>query len=162
MAISKMNPDAIVSEIQINALPQQVFDALVKPEQVVQWWGQKGIYQCTEFHSDLRVGGKWSSIGLDGHGQKFEIAGEYLEVDPPRVLASTWIATWTGDAETTIRWELEPTKQGTLVRIRHSGFAKHPELAQSYRGWPRMLGWLQSLLERGETVDARKPATWNG
>jgi hypothetical protein len=62
--------------------------------------------------------------------------------------------------KTTVRWELEPANQGTLVRIRHSGLAAHPEIAKSYKGWPRMLGWMQALLERGETIDDRKPAAW--
>lgn len=155
------NADEIVSEIRIAAPPERVFQALVDPAQVVQWWGQAGIYRCTKFESDLRVGGAWRSIGVDGNGRPFEISGEYLEVDPPRVLSSTWAATWTGDAKTKVRWELEPTGDGTLVKIRHSGFAAHPELTQAYRGWPRMLGWLQALVERGETVERRKPAAWD-
>ena len=59
--------------------------------------------------------------------------------------------------KTTVRWELEPTGKGTLVKIRHSGLAAHPELAKSYRGWPRMLGWLQVFIEKGETVKMRAP-----
>ena len=78
----------------------------------------------------------------------------------PRLLVSTWLASWTGDIQTTLRWELEPARQGTLLRLRHSGLAAHPELSQSYRGWPRMLGWLQAFLERGETVHDRPPANW--
>jgi uncharacterized protein YndB with AHSA1/START domain len=161
MATSNVTPDAeaIVSEIHIAALPERVFEALIDPRQVVEWWGQIGIYRCTEFQSDLRVGGKWRNSRLDGQGHKLEISGEYLEVDPPRLLVQSWVATWTGSARTTVRWELEATGQGTLVRICHSGFAAHPELATSYRGWPRMLGWLQALLERGETVDDRKPVS---
>ena len=163
MAAPQQTPDSdeIVSEIRIAAPPDRVFQALVDPLQVVQWWGQAGIYRCTKFESDLRVGGTWRSIGVDGSGRQFEIAGEYLEVDPPRLLSSTWLATWTGDVKTRVRWELEPAENGTLVRIRHSGFAAHPEIAQAYRRWPRMLGWLQSLLERGETVEQRKPAAWS-
>jgi uncharacterized protein YndB with AHSA1/START domain len=151
------NSDEIVSEIWIAAPRERIFQALVDPLQVVQWWGQAGIYRCTKSESDLRVGGAWRSIGLDGSGREFEITGEYLEVDPPRLLSSTWIATWTGNAKTKIRWELEPAEKGTLVRIRHSGVATHPEIAQAYRGWPRMLGWL----ERGETVEQRKVASWS-
>lgn len=159
MATSKPTPDAdeIVSEIFIAAPPERVFQALVDPAQVVRWWGQSGVYRCTEFHSDLRPAGKWASAGLDGQGKRFETSGEYLEVDPPRLLVQTWVATWTGDIKTTVRWELAPVKDGTLVRIRHSGLAAHPEIAQSYRGWPRMLGWLQALVERGEAIDDRKP-----
>ena len=155
------NADEIVSEIQIAAPPRRVFQALVDPAQVVRWWGQTGIYRCTEFESDLRPGGKWRTAGVSGDGRAFEAAGEYLEIDPPRLLVHSWVASWTGDVKTTVRWELEPVKQGTLVRIRHSGLAAHPELAGSYSGWPRLLGWLQALLERGETVDDRKPASWS-
>jgi uncharacterized protein YndB with AHSA1/START domain len=160
MAISKVTPDAdaIVSEIHIAVSPERVFQALVDPKQVVQWWGQAGVYCCREFHSDLRAGGRWRSAGVDGQGHSFEVFGEYLETDPQRLLVHTWVASWTGDVKTTVRWELEHTKEGTLVRIRHSGLAAHPEAAQSCRGWPRMLGWLQALLERGETVDNRKAA----
>jgi uncharacterized protein YndB with AHSA1/START domain len=163
MAAPQQNPDAdeIVSEIRIAAPPERVFQALVDPAQVVQWWGQAGIYRCTKFESDLRVGGAWRSIGVDGNGRPFEISGEYLEIEPPWLVSSTWVATWTGDANTKVRWELERSGNETLVRIRHSGFAAHPELTQAYRGWPRMLGWLQALLERGETVEQRKPAAWS-
>jgi uncharacterized protein YndB with AHSA1/START domain len=161
MATSKITPDsdAIVSEIHITAPPERVFEALVDPQQIVKWWGQAGVYRCTEWHSDLRVGGKWRSSGLDGEGHKFEVNGEYLEIAPPRLLVYSWVASWTGPVKTYIRWELEPASQGTLVRITHSGLANHPEVAKNYRGWPRMLGWLQALLERGETVDDRKPVS---
>lgn len=153
------NTDEIVAEIHIAAPPERVFQALTDPAQVPQWWGEAGIYRCTKFESDLRVGGKWRAIGIDGGGRNFEISGTYIEIDPPRVLASTWVATWTGAIETRVRWELAPASRGTHVKIRHCGIAAHPELAQSYRGWPRMLGWLQALLERGETVEQRKPAS---
>ena len=162
MATSKSTPEAdeIVSEISISAPPERVFQALVDPTQVVKWWGQTGVYRCTEFESDLRPGGKWRSAGPDGRGNRFEIFGEYIEVNPPKLLVQSWQATWTGDVKTTVRWELEATDDGTLVRIRHNGFAAHPELAQAYRGWPWMLGWLQALVERGETIDDRKVASW--
>src|ERR1700751_5676687 len=126
------NADEIVCEIHVDAPTERVFQALVDPSQVVQWWGQTGIYRCTKFESDLRVGGAWRTMGLDGNGQPFEVTGRYLEVDLPRLLSSTWVATWTGNIETKVRWELEPSGNGTLVRIRHSGFAAHPELAQAY------------------------------
>jgi uncharacterized protein YndB with AHSA1/START domain len=161
VATSKVTPNAdeIVSEIHIAAQPGRVFQALVDREQVVQWWGQRGVYRCTQFDADLRTGGRWRSAGVGPDGGSFEATGEYLEIDPPRLLVYTWMASWTGDVKTKVRWELEPTKQGTLVRIRHSGLAAHPEMANSYRGWPRMLGWLQAFLERGETVDSRMPVS---
>jgi uncharacterized protein YndB with AHSA1/START domain len=148
--------DIIISEIHIAATPDRVFQALVIPDQVMAWWGQEGVYQCNEFTSDLRPGGKWRSAGVGPDGGPFEVKGEYLEVDPPRLLIHTWIASWTGNVQTTVRWELQATQAGTLLRIRHSGLAAHPESAQSYRGWPRMLGWIKALLEKGETVATRR------
>lgn len=158
MATSKVTPDgdAIVSEIHIAASPDRVFQALVDPQQVPQWWGQGGVYRCTKFHADLRVGGKWLCGGIGPDGGNFEIVGEYLEINPPHLLVYTWVASWTGDVKTTVRWELESANKGTLLRIRHSGLAAHPQAARSYRGWPRMLGWLQAFLDRGETVAERK------
>jgi uncharacterized protein YndB with AHSA1/START domain len=148
--------DTIVSEIQIAAHPERVFQALVDPQQVVQWWGQTNVYRCMEFSADLRAGGRWRSAGVGPDGGNFEVTGEILEIAPPHLLVYTWVASWTGSVKTTVRWELTPTDRGTLVRIRHSGLAAHPEIAQSYRGWPRMLGWLQTFLEKGETVDKRR------
>ena len=158
MVTSRITPDndTLISEIEIAAPPERVFQALIDPRQVLSWWGQAGMYRVTEFASDARIGGKWQSCGTSTDGTSFRVLGEYLEVDPPRALTYTWTASWTGDARTTVRWELEPTSRGTLVRIRHSGLAGRPELAQSYRGWAMILGWFQAYLEKGETIESRK------
>ncbi len=160
MATSQFTPDAdaIVAEIHIAAPPERVFQALVDPQQVLKWWGQRGVYRSTEFHNDLRPGGKWRTAGVNAEGRDFEASGEYLEIDSPRLLVYSWVASWTGDAKTTVCWELHPDKKGTLVRLRHYGLSAYPELAKSYSGWPRMLGWLQAYVERGQTVDDRNPA----
>jgi uncharacterized protein YndB with AHSA1/START domain len=157
LATMRVSPDqdAIVCEIEIGVAPERVFQALIDPRQVLQWWGQASVYRCTEFAGDVRPGGKWRSAGTGPDGRAFQITGTYLEVDPPRSLVPTWVASWTGDAETTVRWELEPTATGTTLRLRHYGLAAHPGIGESYRGWPRMLGWIQALLARGETVERR-------
>ncbi len=105
---TRMTPDAdeIVSEIHIAARPECVFEALVDPRQVVQWWGQDGIYRSTDFAVDLRVGGKWRIGGIGADGGKFEVSGEIVEIERPRLLVYTRMATWTGAAKTTVRWEL--------------------------------------------------------
>lgn len=160
MAQLQLTPDkdAILSEIHILASPERVFQALTDPKDVLQWWGHVGMYRCTDFHGDIRAGGKWRSAGTGPDGKNFEVTGEYVEVDPPRVLAYTWVASWTGDAKTTVRWELEPASGGTLLKIRHSGLASDPKLSESYQGWRMILGWIQAYIEQGETVDSRKTA----
>ncbi len=160
----------IVGEIFIAAPPARVFEAITDPHQMPQWWGQPGIHRVTGWKGDLRPGGKWSSTGVNADGSPFTIEGEYLEVDPPRLLVHTWIPSWTGPLKTVVRWELEPqivhglhprgprkAGTGTLMKIRQEGFAGAPAaLAGHAEGWKRVLGWLHGFLERGETVDARQ------
>lgn len=113
MATSKLTPDrdAIVAEIHIAAPPGRVFQALVDPQQVLKWWGQQGVYRSTGFQSDLRRGGKWRAAGVNAEGGNFEVSGEYLEIEAPHLLVYSWVASWTGDAKTTVRWELHPTRR---------------------------------------------------
>lgn len=77
--------DSIVTEIYIDAPPEDVFRAIVDPELVTKWWGGRGAgqsFHCTHFECDLRLGGKWRSTGIDAKGGTFEATGEYVEVDP--------------------------------------------------------------------------------
>jgi hypothetical protein len=46
---------------------------------------------------------------------------------------------------------------GTLVKLRHEGFASLPRAAAEHgEGWKRVMGWLTAYLETAETVDMRK------
>jgi uncharacterized protein YndB with AHSA1/START domain len=173
MATSQVLPDndVVVAEIFIAAPPARVFEAITDPKQTAQWWGQKGMYRLTETSGDVRVGGKWRSAGIGNDGKPFHVEGEYLEIDPPRLLVHTWNPSYQNIGNTIVRWELEPRDvhglqhagparlgTGTLVRVRHSGFAGNLESARSHgEGWKRVLGWMQAFVERGETTETRKP-----
>jgi uncharacterized protein YndB with AHSA1/START domain len=164
--------DAVIAEIFIAAPPERVFQAITDASQAPRWWGQQGMYRITEWTGDVRPGGKWSSVGVGADGSSFRVEGEYLEVDPPRLLVHTWVASWTGTLKTTVRWELEPRDvhglqgrgpqrmgTGTMVKLHHTGFAGVPKAALGHgEGWKRVLGWMQAFLEKGETVDTRKEA----
>jgi len=172
MATMTVNPaqDTVTGEIFIAAPPERVFQAITDPKQAPLWWGQQGMYRITEWTGDVRPGGKWSSAGVGGDGKEFRVDGEYLEVDPPRLLVHTWNKSWGEPLTTIVRWELEPrgvhnlqhngprkVGTGTVVRIRHEGFTGAPEAACEHaRGWTRVLGWMQAYVETGETVDTRK------
>jgi len=172
MSTASVSPqqNTVVAEIFIAAPPQRVFEAITDPKQMPLWWGQEGLYRITEWKGDIRVGGKWSSVGAGADGTAFRVAGEYLEVDPPRLLVHTWIASWSGELKTVVRWQLEeqpvhglqakgPQKvgTGTLVRVTQEGFGANDKAAFEHaQGWKRVLAWVQGFLERGETAESRK------
>lgn len=174
MATSAISPDqdVVTAEIFIAAPPERVFQALTDPTQPPKWWGRGGAYRITEYSGDLRVGGKWRSVGNAVDGTTFSVQGEYLEIDPPRRLVYTWISSYMGPQQTTVHWELEPREvhglqsrgpqkmgTGTMVKIRHEGFAQAPKgaAADHSQGWSRVLGWLQVFVEEGKTVEMRSP-----
>ena len=174
MATSAVTPDndAVVAEVFIAAPPERVFQAITDPKQMPLWWGQQGLYRVTEFKADVRPGGKWQSDGVGADGTSFRVEGEYLEVDRPHLLVHTWISSYAGQLKTVVRWELEAREMrglqhqgpqrigtGTFVKIRHEGFAGMPEQAKSHgKGWLRVLGWMQTFVEEGKTIDTRNIA----
>jgi len=171
MATSQVLPDndTVVAEIFVAAPPARVFEAITDPRQMAQWWGQKGLYTLTEASADFRVGGKWRNAGVSADGKPFHVEGEYLEIDPPTLVVHTWNPSYRSLPETIVRWELEPRDvhglhhsspsrlgTGTVVRIRHSGFAGDLESAKAHsEGWKRVLGWMRAFAEKLETVETR-------
>jgi uncharacterized protein YndB with AHSA1/START domain len=148
--------DVVTAEIFIAAPRERVFQAITDPQQAVRWWGQEGKYRLSEFHMDVRVGGKWSCSGFSATmGGPITVHGEFLEVDPPRQLAYTWTSSWM-PVSTEVRWELEAQASGTLLKLTHTGFAGNAEQAKNHSlGWAAVITWLQSFVEKGETVETR-------
>jgi uncharacterized protein YndB with AHSA1/START domain len=80
-----------------------------------------------------------------GFGRPFDVRGEYWTVEPPHVVAFTWLPDWQRNpTETLVRFDL--SEEGiTTVRLTHSGLT--PEGARAHEGWPRILIWLQRYVE---------------
>ena len=153
--------DAVSSEIEINAPPERVFEALTDPRQLFAWWGKEPTVELSFFEMDGRPGGKWrfsckpapgASHGEVGDQlrklglQAFEAHGEVLEYVRPKLLVWSWLANWHEHPEhpTVVRWDLSPTKTGTLVRVTHSGLAQEPISRKDYgSGWQGVLRLLQ-------------------
>jgi uncharacterized protein YndB with AHSA1/START domain len=141
----------------IAAPPDVVFRALTDPKQLAQWWGAPGMYETERWEVDLRPGGKWVSHikGKEGDamgprdGAEQLVRGEYITVDPPRLLEYTWSPSWDGFAVTTVRCEIEPTPTGSRLTLVHSGFAGRPEMVTAHsEGWVRVLGWFSSWIAK--------------
>jgi uncharacterized protein YndB with AHSA1/START domain len=159
VATTRITPDqdAIVSEVDIAASPESVFQALITRDQAMKW-GSGGNFEMTVWEMDARPGGKWQFISHekgvanpDGSPREFEHHGKVLEVDPPRTLAYTWFASWHENVtqETVVRWELTPTSTGTRVKVTHSGLAQMPSTRAGYsQGWPGLVAAFKNFLEK--------------
>jgi uncharacterized protein YndB with AHSA1/START domain len=142
--------DTIVTEIDIAAPADRVFQGICDPETV-----RRRAPYLTVFDMDLRVGGKWRmevkmpkphrGVSLVKHD------GEILQIDPPRLLVYTWFANFHSDPKhrSIVRWELTPTKSGTHVKVTHSGLASEPAACKDYAGgWPGVLEELKTFAEK--------------
>ena len=147
--------DAIVSEIQIAAPAERVFQALTDEVQLCRWFSSP---ECPAkyWRMDARLGGRYGYATDRGsfevnNVREFECHGEIVEYDSPRVLAYTWIANWHDDkaSRTVVRWELTPQSGGTHVKVTHSGLAQLPVARKDYSGgWPGVVEMLKKFVEK--------------
>jgi uncharacterized protein YndB with AHSA1/START domain len=156
--------DAVICEIEINAPPERVFQALTNEDQLMTWWGAEPSVELLSFKMNGRPGGKYryecvpktgSDMGAVADVMKkngassFICHGEVLECVPPRLLIWSWIANWHehADQPTVVRWDLKPTSKGTLVRVTHSNLRNEPISRKDYgQGWQGVLQLLFNYL----------------
>lgn len=117
-----------------------VFEALTRPEHLMQWYGCNES-RLTECQIDLRAGGAWRFAGQGPQQSVFALRGVYQEIVVPELLIYTESYDmpgmgWTPEATVTVI--LEHVRRGTRLtaRILHQS----PELRD---------GHVNSGMERG-------------
>jgi uncharacterized protein YndB with AHSA1/START domain len=140
----------------IRATPERVFRALTDPVELAQWWGAEGVYRTERWEVDLRPGGKWvchiaapegAPKMTDRDEPQQEVRGEYIAVEPPRLLEYTWSPSWDEFRVSRVRCEIEPTSTGSRLTIVHSGFEGREKMAADHGdGWVRVLGWMSDYI----------------
>jgi uncharacterized protein YndB with AHSA1/START domain len=136
-----------VYNVFIKASPEQIWDAITKPE-----------FTSRYFH------GARISVGPDGYrslGPDDAIWGdaEVAEWDPPRRLVHGWRSLYDSEmaeeGESRVTWEIEPQDDGTtLLTVVHDRLEGAPKTAASVAGvgWMYVLSGLKTLLETGEPL----------
>ena len=116
------------------------------------WWGDDQTYHTTGWRCDLRVGGKSIARGKGLDGSTFSVEGEYLQVHPPKQLTFTWKPSWSEEGRTVVDLAFEPTVGGTLLTVKHSGFASDQTFESHRKGWPRVMGWVKTYVQSKKAV----------
>ena len=147
MTTMRSSTDAISLDVELAASPVEVFEALTDPVQLAAWWGTAG--QPVRWEVDLRVGGRWRATGRDESCGDWVVSGEIVELDPPWTLVLSWSER--SEAKqlegTLVRYLLEPTTEGTRLKLTHSGFGNALQARDEYQGgWPGLLTRLRHYL----------------
>jgi uncharacterized protein YndB with AHSA1/START domain len=147
----ELHGGTIIGDIEIEAPPEAVFDALTTPEDLAAWWGAEGVYRTHDWEIDLRPGGAWNCRATSAGGE-MTVHGVYLEVKRPTSLAYTWNPSWDPIPATTIRYTMTKIAGGTKVHFEHSGFDGQLKSQQGHsHGWARVMEWLSGYL-KGKAV----------
>lgn len=150
-----MTPDILpprVCSIVIGVPIDEVWAEITKTGSV-----QRPLYN-TVLDIELKPGGTLRYRSPDG--KRVFVAGEVLEVDPPRKLRHTYIFTMKPDPVTEVTWELEEVAEGCRVTITHAGWTEAKDADKHIAGWQEILGLLKSELETGDIPTKTKLVYW--
>jgi uncharacterized protein YndB with AHSA1/START domain len=136
-----------VYQVFIKATPEQIWDAITKPEFTEKYFYGARIETSPERRISTAPDG--SSWGDDAT----------IEFDPPKRLVHEWRSLYDPElaAEQTSRvtWEIEPGEEGvSMLTLVHDQLEGAPKTAESVSGagWMRILSGLKTLLETGEPL----------
>jgi uncharacterized protein YndB with AHSA1/START domain len=125
-----------VYQVFILATPEQIWDAITKPEFTERYF--HGV------HIEVRDGRRFSAVGDVAWDE------EVIESDPPRRLVHQWISGYdpelAAEEPSRLTWEIKPQEDGQLEGA--------PKTAQgvSGTGWMFVLSNLKTLLETGKPL----------
>ena len=146
--------------IEIAAAPEDVFEALTDPRELAAWLGGIDDGSPVEWNDAPAAGGTWQSPAIGPDGAAGTVRGEFLAIDAPRRLVSTWHASWDRFARTVVRYELEPVEvegvAGTRLTVFHTAPAARAlhvsQLDAARGGWTLMLARLARQMNERLTV----------
>jgi uncharacterized protein YndB with AHSA1/START domain len=124
---------------RIRARPSIVFDALITPDGIAQWWGpDAGPVLLAE--TDVRIGGRFRVRFRMLDGTEHESDGEYLEIIEPKRLVMSWQWTNGGEPEeagevSRIEIDLKPIDTGTEITFTHARLRTQASRASHELGW---------------------------
>jgi uncharacterized protein YndB with AHSA1/START domain len=132
-----------VYSIFVKASPEQIWDAITKPE-----FTQKYFYGVPVTVDEERFDGQDSAQGA------------VSEFDPPKRLVYSWRALYdpevAAEPESRVAWEITPQDGGyALLTVVHDRLDDSPKTAESVAGgWSYILSGLKSVLETGSGLSA--------
>ncbi len=134
--------DAITKEALFNHSIDKVWNAISKAEEISTW------FIPADFKAEK--GYKYTFTSPPNEKGCTVISGEVKNASP-YILIYTWVVADTG-VETTVKWELESTEEGTKLYLEHSGISNYAgetavAMFESFKGgWENCINGLTGYL----------------
>ncbi len=142
-----MNDTAPLLEMTrtFEAPPERVFDAWLS-KSWGEWAGPRGVTGEVVL-MEAKIGGRYRmNMHIPG-GKTLSVSGVYREILRPTKLVFTW--KWeTEENETLVTLAFRATETGTVMTVRHQGFAQVEERESHHNGWNGTLDRLAEHLQR--------------
>jgi uncharacterized protein YndB with AHSA1/START domain len=136
-----------VYSVFIKATPEQIWDAITKPEFTQKYFYGQRVENTAERHL-------W-------HAADGTLRGDSptIEFEPPHRLVHGWSSTYdeemAAESESRVTWEIEAQDGGySLLTVVHDRLDASPKTAASVAGvgWMMVLSGLKTLLETGSPL----------
>jgi uncharacterized protein YndB with AHSA1/START domain len=141
-----------VYQVFIKATPEQIWDAITKPEFTSRY------FYGSLVDSSFEAGAPYRSWSPDR--ETLWVDGEVLDSDPPRRLSYTWRALYdeetAGEEPSRVSWEIEPQEDGvSKLTVVHDQLEHAPKTAENVAGgWMYILSSMKTLLETGKPLSS--------
>jgi uncharacterized protein YndB with AHSA1/START domain len=124
-----------------------VFAAFTDPRELAEWWGPKG-FTTPSLEFEPRVGESYRIEMQPPEGERFHLAGQFREVDPPSRLAYTfvWEEPDPDDVETLVELSFRDRGDTTEVSLVQGEFKTEDRFALHRDGWTDGFDKLEAFL----------------
>jgi uncharacterized protein YndB with AHSA1/START domain len=133
------------ASINIHAPASKVWEALTRPELIKQYLFGTQVATDWQVGSHITYKGVWQ-------GKPYEDKGKILQVEPGKLLVSTFWSSLSGDPDIpenykTVRYELSPAEGGTMLTVIQDNNATQEEASHSEQNWKMVLEGIKKLVE---------------
>lgn len=130
----------------ISAPASLVWDALTNPAQIKQYLFGTNVTTNWQVGSPIIYRGSWE-------GKEYEDKGEILEIEPGKLLVSTFWSSLGGlpdmpENYQTVSYELSPEGNRTYLTITQDNNATEVDARHSEQNWGMVLDGIRKLLEK--------------
>ena len=127
--------------------PERVWRAWTDPKALGQWFRPNASFSIPVVEADVRVGGRFRILMVNGQGEEFDLNGIYREVVSGRKLVMTWGWKNQSEHESLVTVDFLRLHGGTQLELRHDQYRDFENEPTHEQGWNGALDKLELFLQ---------------